>query len=73
MSQIITENIDDVVKVAVSTYAPVAYWCGLTLEEWTFVLSAVVSVLFIIEKIPGLIQRIVKGYEWIKSKYESIK
>lgn len=57
MSLHISEHIPDGVKVGVSVSAPALTVAGIPLEEWTFILSAIVSILFILEKLPMLIHR----------------
>lgn len=44
------EQIPDSAKVGVAVMAPMANFIGLTVEEWSYVLSAIVALLFIIEK-----------------------
>jgi len=64
----ISENIPDSVKVAVSVSPSVSYvFLGLPLETWTYVLSAIVSIMFIIEKAPVFIQRCKQFYKWIRN------
>lgn len=61
------ENIPDSIKVAVSVTPSMSYmFLGLPLETWTYVLSAVVSIMFIIEKLPIFIQRVKQFYKWIR-------
>lgn len=52
----ILEQVPDVAKVAVATSAPALTVFGVSVEQWTFVLSAVVSLLFIVEKLPIFIR-----------------
>lgn len=47
----IIEQVPDSAKVVVAGVAPMASLMGLTVEEWSFVLSGVVALLFIIEKL----------------------
>lgn len=49
--QHIAETVPDSVKVVAAGAAPMASLFGLTAEEWSFVLSSVVALLFILEKI----------------------
>lgn len=62
------ENVPDTAKVAVSTAAPVLELFGIPVSEWTYVLSAIVSLLFIIEKSPMLYQRLKDLYEYVQAK-----
>lgn len=70
MSFHISEHIPDGIKVGVSVSAPALTVAGVPLEQWTFILSAIVSILFIIEKLPMLINRVKQLYMKIK-KYVS--
>lgn len=63
----ILENIPDAAKVATAVSAPVLTIFGVSVEQWTFVLSAVVSLLFIIEKLPVFIRRCKEFYKVIKN------
>ena len=60
------EQIPDTLKIGVSVSAPALAFLGVSVEDWTFVLSAIVSILFIIEKMPMLITRIKSLIQWIK-------
>lgn len=60
-------NIPDGAKVAVSVTAPVLTLFGITVEDWTYILSAIVSVLFIIEKTPTMIKRVKELWKWFMS------
>jgi hypothetical protein len=63
----ISDNIPDSVKVAVSVSPSLSYvFLGLPLETWTYVLSAVVSIMFIIEKLPVFIERVRQFYKWVR-------
>lgn len=46
-----TEGVLDTVKVGVAASAPMASFLGYTVEEWSYILSAVVALLFIGEKL----------------------
>lgn len=52
------DQIPDGAKVAVSVASPVLSFLGIPVQEWGYVLSAIVSLLFIIEKTPMLIERV---------------
>lgn len=65
----VLEQIPDSVKVVTATSAPVMhYFFGVSVEEWTFILSAIVSILFIVEKTPMLIRRVREFREWWKNR-----
>jgi hypothetical protein len=55
------EQIPDGVKVAVAGSAPVAGLFGLTVVEWSYTLSSIVALLFILEKL-------YKFYKWCRSR-----
>ena len=60
------DQIPDGVKITGAVAAPVLQILGVTVEDWTFILSAIVSILFIIEKMPMLIARTKALIKWIK-------
>lgn len=60
-------NVPDVAKVVVATSSSVLTIFGLPVEQWMYILSGIVSLLFIIEKIPMLIKRMKELYGYIKS------
>ena len=68
MSFNIMENTPDGVKVAASVSAPVLTVFGIPLEEWTYILSAIVSLLFILEKLPKFINRFINWVRHIAGK-----
>lgn len=55
------EQIPDGVKVAVAGSAPMAGLFGLTVEEWSYTLSSIVALLFILEKL-------FKLYKWYRKR-----
>lgn len=61
------ENIPDSVKLAGATTPTVMTVAGIPVEQWMFVASSIVSVMFIVEKIPVLITRVKQFINWIKS------
>lgn len=63
-----SQQVPDSVKIAAATSSSVLTFLGLPVEQWMFLLSAVVSVLFIIEKVPMLINRIRQLKEYVKRK-----
>ena len=60
------DQVPDGVKVVASVSTPVLSILGFPVEQWGYVLSAIVAILFIIEKLPMLIQRIESLVKWIK-------
>lgn len=64
----ITEQIPDGIKLSAAVGSSVLTFLGFPIEQWMYVLSAVVSILFIIEKLPIAISRIVQLYDWIRDK-----
>lgn len=60
------DAIPDGVKVTGAIMAPALTFLGITVEDWTFILSAVVSVLFIIEKLPMFINRVRAFIRWMR-------
>lgn len=62
------EQIPDAAKVGTAVAAPVLTLFGVSVEEWTFILSAIVSLLFIAEKLPGFIRKLAQAYSWVKDQ-----
>lgn len=54
------EQIPDSAKLAVATVPPGLYLFGLPMEHWILILSAIASVLVIIEKLPKAVESIHK-------------
>ena len=61
------QNIPDSIKVMTAVAAPGLSLMGISIEEWTFILSGIVSVMFIVEKFPMLFNRAASLYRWIKN------
>ena len=64
----IYENIPETVKVSTAVGPAALSLYGLPIEQWVFILSAVVSILVIVEKLPKAIQAIRNMYQWIIGK-----
>lgn len=64
----VTENASDTIKIALSASAPVLTVFGISLDQWTYILSAIVSIFFLIEKSPVVIRRIITFKNWLKRK-----
>lgn len=62
-TQHIVEAIPDSAKVVVAAASPMASLFGLTVEEWSFVLSGIVALLFILEKL-------YRFYRWARNEPE---
>lgn len=62
-TQQVMETIPDSAKVIATAAAPMASLFGLTVEEWSFVLSGIVALLFILEKL-------YRFYKWVKDEPE---
>lgn len=62
------ENALDTTKVALATSAPVLTFLGIPIDQWTYILSAIVSIFFLIEKSPVVIRRLTTFKNWIKRK-----
>lgn len=56
----ILEQVPDSVKLATAVGPPGLYFCGLPMEHWILIASAIASVLVIIEKLPKAIDAIYK-------------
>lgn len=62
----ILEHVPDSAKVIGSISAPVLAIFGLPVETWGYILSGIVSIMFMIEKFPIMIERAKQLYFWIK-------
>lgn len=62
-TQHVMETIPDSAKVIATAAAPMASLFGLTVEEWSFVLSGIVALLFILEKL-------YRFYKWVRNEPE---
>lgn len=56
----ILEHVPDSAKLAVATVPPGLYFVGLPMEHWILILSAIASVLVIIEKLPKALESVAK-------------
>lgn len=62
------EQVPDGVKATIAVSSPVLAIFGYPVEQWGFVLSALVALLFIVEKIPMLITRLRQLGAWINDQ-----
>lgn len=70
----VMQHIDtDNVKVAASLAAPALTLFGVSVEDWTFILSAIVSIFFIIEKLPMFIVRMKAFTKWMIEVFKNLK
>ena len=67
------EQVPDSIKLAASGAAPTLAFIGISIENWGYVLSAIVSIMFIIEKFPVVVTRLRQFRDWVKRKYASRK
>lgn len=65
--QDVLQTVPDTVKVAATAAAPALTFLGVQVEQWGYVISAIVGILFIIEKIPGAAKNISLFVEWVKN------
>jgi hypothetical protein len=68
----VLEQVPDSVKLSTALSSSVFTFMGLPVEQWMFILSAIVSVLFIIEKIPKVILSIQSTYRWFKGDKDAL-
>lgn len=64
------EQINDTAKVSLATAAPVLTVFGVPVETWGYILSAIVSLMFIIEKIPMFVIRMKQFKRWLNERKE---
>lgn len=59
------EQVNDTMKFGLATAAPVLTVFGVPVETWGYILSAIVSLMFIIEKTPIVYSRLKQFREWL--------
>lgn len=69
----IVENIPDSVKVLGSVSPPALTFFGIAVQEWTYVLSALISIMFIIEKIPTMYRTFKRLYIKLRAKLNALR
>lgn len=69
MYQNTLETIPDSAKVAGAIAAPGLAFFGIGVEDWGYILSAIVSIMFIIEKIPTFLMRLRAFVNWLKETF----
>ena len=67
------DQVPDSIKVAGAVSAPVLTFLGITVEDWTFILSAIVSFMFIVEKMPMFISKVKAFIKWMKEVYKNFR
>ena len=67
------DQVPDSIKVAGAVSAPVLTFLGITVEDWTYILSAIVSFMFIVEKMPIFIFKMRMFIKWMREVYKSFK
>lgn len=68
----VLEQVPDSVKISAALSSSAFTFMGLPVEQWMYILSAIVSILFILEKIPKVIQSMQKTYRWIKGDKDAL-
>jgi hypothetical protein len=64
-------DVADVAKVGIATGAPVLSIAGYPVEQWGYVLSAIVALFVIIEKSPVVIARVRQFRNWVRKKLDA--
>lgn len=59
------QQIPDTVKIAVATGSSALTFLGIPVEQWMYILSAIVSLMFVIEKMPIVWERVKQFKRWI--------
>ena len=67
----IFEKIPETAKVTTAVGPAVMTLMGMPLDQWILVLSAIVSLLVIIEKLPKVITAIQNIVQWVKGKRDN--
>lgn len=60
-------SVPDSVKIGIATGSSALTLFGVSVQDWMYILSAIVSILFIIEKAPVLFVRAKEFWNWIKN------
>lgn len=64
-------DVSDTVKVGLATGAPVLTIAGYPVEQWGYVLSAIVALFVIIEKSPVVVARVRQFRNWVRKKLDA--
>lgn len=62
------QQVPDTVKIAVATGSSALTFIGIPVQEWMYILSAIVSFMFVIEKLPVFLERVRQFYRWVVKK-----
>lgn len=65
----ILEQVPDSVKITMATSPTVLTLFGYPIEQWMYVFSLIVSILFVIEKLPKVFKSIKEMYTNVKSYF----
>lgn len=60
------DQVPDTLKVGAAAAAPILTFLGVAVEQWGYVISAIVGILFIIEKLPKAAASIRLFINWVK-------
>lgn len=63
----IVRNTPETIKIAAAVAPPGLSLLGASIEEWSFILACIVSIVVIIEKLPVVIKRATSFVEWMKN------
>lgn len=64
----VMEQIPDTVKITTALSSSALTFMGLPVEQWMYIMSAIVSLLFILEKLPKAVNSIRLLVKWIKGE-----
>lgn len=59
-------SVPDSIKIGLATGSSALTLFGVSVQDWMYILSAIVSLLFIIEKAPVFIQRVKELIKWVR-------
>lgn len=66
----IYEHVPESVKVSTAVGPAALSLLGMPIEQWVYILSAVVSLFIIIEKLPAVVHSIKRMRDWITGKVD---
>lgn len=67
----ILEKVPDSIKISTAISSSVFTFMGMPVEQWMYILSAIVSLLFILEKLPKAVNSVRLLYQWIIGKRDA--
>jgi len=64
----LVEAVPDSIKIGASVAPAALTWLGIDIHDWVYITSIIVSLMFVIEKMPVVIDRIKEFVNWCLCK-----